>query len=325
MENLDALVSKGSSSTRVSASKWPTTRLVRYWDFLAVLLLVGASIPLAWVSPRTLVVVRYPGTFDDHWVIDAVFKASRGIWFGWDVAFLYGPLGHWLLSAPRLVGLSMGSVYSSYNTLLLWCSFLFGYATLRLLIPEQPAWKRFLLLILLSVFWAPWDGRTAFGIFLFALFLRGWYAVREGRLKPMVFGFGAELLTAVAFLYSADTGVYGVAAFLIALAGVVWEGRRETQRIQLYVSAAVAFAVVSVALVFVLNAVMANPLDFGFWKRSLALVAVHRWNEPASMSETGAIHLFVPLVIGGVLFLLRWLTPADRTLTITARPGFLLG
>jgi len=325
MENLDALVSSGSSPAPMAVSKRPTARLARYWDFLAVLLLVGASIPLAWVSPRTLVVVQYPGTFDDHWVIDAVFKASRGTWFGWDVAFLYGPLGHWLFSAPRWAGLSLGSIYTSYNTLLLWCSFLFGYATLRLLIPEQPAWKHFLLLILLAVFWAPWDGRTAFGIFLFALFLRGWYAVREGRLKPMVFGFGAELLTAVAFLYSADTGVYGVAAFLIALAGVVWEGRRETQRIQLYVSAAVAFAVVSVALVFVLNAVMANPLDFGFWKRSLALVAVHRWNEPASMSETGAIHLFVPLVIGGVLFLLRWLTPADRTLTITARPGFLLG
>jgi len=309
----------------MAASKRPTARLAQYWDFLAVLLLVVASIPLAWVSPRSLVVVQYPGTFDDHWVIDAVFKASRGIWFGWDVAFLYGPLGHWLFSAPRWMGLSMGSIYTSYRTLLLWCSLLFGYATLRLLIPEQPAWKRFLLLILLAVFWAPWDGRTAFGIFLFTLFLRGWYAVRGKRLKPMVFGCGVALLTAVGFLYSADTGVYGVAAFLIALTGVAWEGRRESQRIQLYVSAAVAFAVVSVVLVFVLNAVIANPLDFGFWKRSLALVAVHRWNEPAPMSEAGAIHLFVPLVVGGVLFLLRWAVPADRTVTITARTGFLLG
>jgi len=325
MENLDALVSNRSSSAPIVVSKRPIAELARYWDFLAVLLLVGASMPLAWVSPRTLVVVQYPGTFDDHWVIDAVFKASRGIWFGWDVAFLYGPLGHWLFSAPRWAGLSLGSIYTSYNTLLLWCSFLFGYATLRLLIPEKPAWKRFLLLILLSVFWAPWDGRTAFGIFLFAVFLRGWYAVREKRPKPVAFGCGAALLTAVAFLYSADTGVYGVAAFLIALAGVAWEGRREAQRLRRYVSAAVAFAGVSVVLVFVLNGVMASPLDFGFWKRSLALVAVHRWNEPAPMSEAGAIHLFAPLVIGGVLFLLRWAVPADRTVTITARTGFLLG
>src|SRR5271166_2950413 len=325
MENLDALVSNRSSSAPMAVSKRPPARLAQYWDFLAVLLLVGASIPLAWLSPRTLAIVQYPGAFDDHWVIDAVFKASRGIWFGWDVAFLYGPLGHWLFSAPRWMGLSMGSIYTSYRTLLLWCSLLFGYATLRLLIPEQPAWKRFLLLILLSVFWAPWDGRTAFGIFLFALFLRGWYAVREGRLRPMVFGWSAALLTAVAFLYSADTGVYGVAAFLIALAGVAWEGRRESRRFPLYASAAVTFAIVSVVLVFVLNAIMANPLDFGFWKRSLALVAVHRWNEPAAMSEAGAIHLFLPLVIGGALFLLRWAVPADRPATITARTGFLLG
>jgi hypothetical protein len=325
MENLDALVSNESSSASVSVSRGSAARLVRYWDFLAVLLLIGASMPLAWVSPRTLAVVPHPGTFDDHWVIDAVFKASRGIWFGWDVAFLYGPLGHWLFSAPRLVGLSLGSIHTSYNTLLLWCSFLFGYATLRLLIPEPPAWKRFLLLILLAVFWAPWDGRTAFGIFLFALFLRGWYAVREQRLNPMAFGCGAALVTAVAFLYSADTGVYGVAAFLIALAGVAWEGRRESQRIRLYVPAVVAFGVVSGVLVFVLNAVMASPLDFGFWKRSLALVAVHRWNEPAPMSQAGAIRLFVPLVIGGVLFLLRWVASADRTGFITARTGFLLG
>jgi hypothetical protein len=302
------------------------TRLRRHWDFLAVLLLIVASLPVTWLSPYTLIIVPHAGLFDDHWVLDTPFKTSRGVWFGRDVAFPYGPIFQWLTSAPsRWIGLSMAVIYTSYRTLLLWCSLLFGYATLRLLIPEQPAWKRFLLLLLLAVFWAPWDGRTAFGIFLFAFFLRGWYAVREGRLKPLAFGCGAALLTAVAFLYSADTGVYGVAAFLIALAGVAWEGRRESQRFQLFVSAAGAFAVVSAVLVFVLNAVMANLLDFGFWKRSLALVAVHRWNEPAPMSEAGAIHLFLPLVIGGALFLLRWAVPADRTVVITARTGFLLG
>jgi len=323
MQNLDELVSEPSSPAPQAASTRPIARLARYWDFLAVLLLVGLSIPLAWVSPRTLMVVQHPGTFDDHWVIDAVFKASRGIWFGRDVAFLYGPLAHWLFSAPRWVGLSMGSVYTSYNTMLLWCSFLFGYLALWLLIPEQPAWKRFLLLLVLAIFWAPWDGRTVFGIFLFALFLRGWYAVLEKRLKPVLLGCGAALLVAAAFLYSADTGVYGIAAFLMALAGVAWEGWPESGSFGLYAYTVAAFAVFSMVLVFIINSAMANALDFGFWKRSLALVAVHRWNEPAQMSEGGAVHLLVPLVIGGVLFLLRRVVPADRTV-ITARTGFLL-
>jgi hypothetical protein len=69
---------------------------------------------------------------------------------------------------------------------------------------------------------------------------------------------------------------------------------------------------------------MASVFDFGFWRRSLALVAVHRWNEPASMSEAGATHLLLPLVAGGAVFLLRWAVAADRTAVITARAGFLL-
>ncbi len=324
MENLDELTDPQSLPVPLAFSRRLSARFARNWDFLAVVLLIGASTPLAWISPSTLVVVPQPGTFDDHWVIDAVFKASRGIWFGRDVAFLYGPLAHWLFSAPRWPSLSLGSIYSSYNTLLLWCSFFFGYATLRLLIPEQPAWKRFLLLLLLAVFWAPWDGRPAFYIFLLAFFVRGWYAVQRERVKPMLLGLVAALFCAVAFLYSADTGVYGVAAWLIALCGVAWEGRREPQRIRLYALAVAAFAVCSVVLVFLFNITMASLFDFGFWRRSLALVAVHRWNEPASMSEAGAIHLLAPLVIGAVLFLLRWVVAVDRTAVITARAGFLL-
>ena len=289
-----------------------------------MLLLMAASLPLAWIAPSALVVIRHPGTFDDHWVLDTVFKASRGIWYLRDAVFLYGPLGHWLLAAPaRWAGLSLGSIYTSYNTLMLWCSFIFGYLILRLLLPEQPGWKRFLLLLLLQVFWAPWDGRTACAIFLFACFLRGWYAVGAGRLKPVWFGGLAALLCAFGFLYSADTGVYGIAAWLLALAGVAWEGRRQWLRYRLYATAAVTFAVCFVALVLAINAAVHSALDFRFWKIALALVAVHRWNEPAAMSASGMAHLLVPLLVGALVFLARWIVPADRTTTITARAGFL--
>ena len=37
---------------------------------------------------------------DDSWLLDTSFKASRGLWFGRDVAFTYGPLFQWLSSAP---------------------------------------------------------------------------------------------------------------------------------------------------------------------------------------------------------------------------------
>jgi len=325
MANAGTLANQQKPAVFHAEPKRSLARLAGYWDFLAVLLLMVVSLPLAWLAPQALVVIRHPGTFDDHWVLDTAFKASRGIWYLRDAVFLYGPLGHWLLAAPsRLAGLSMGSIYTSYGTLVLWCSFLFAYLTLRLLLPEQPAWKRFLLLLLLAVFWAPWDGRTAFGIFLFAVFLRGWYSVRERRLKPGLFGGASALLCAVAFLYSADTGIYGIAAFGLSLAGVAWEGRREWQTFRQYAVAAATCAISLVLLVFVINAAIATPLDFRFWKSALALVAVHRWNEPAGITEAGVPHLLGPLLAGGALFLIRWFVPADRTVTITARTGFLL-
>jgi hypothetical protein len=324
MENLDEGVSPPSSPAPLTVSKRPLARFARHWDFLAVLLLIGASLPLAWISSSALVVVSHPGTFDDHWVLDTVFKASRGVWFGRDVAFVYGPLFQWLISAPaRWAGVSMGSIYASFRTFLLWPTYLLGFLTLRLLLPRQAAWKRFLLLILLSVFWAPTDARTAFAIFLFALFLRGCYAVRDGRLQPAIFGCGTTLSCAVAFLYSADTGVFGIAALLLALAGVAWEGRREAHKMRLYAIAVGAFALSSVVLVFLFNAAMASLLDFSFWKSSFALVAVHRWNEPSTMSQESAIRLVATLIVGAVVFLARWLLAADRT-AVAARLGFLL-
>jgi hypothetical protein len=322
MEKPDVLKSQPSVPP---TEQQPASRLRRHWDFLAVLLLMAASLPVTWLSPRALIIVAHPGTFDDHWVLDTPFKASRGLWFGRDVAFPYGPLFQWLFSAPsRAMGLSMAAIYTTYRTPLLWCTFLCGYLTLRLLLPEQPPWKRFLLLLLLCFFWAPWDGRTAFDILLFAMFLRGWYAVRQQRLNPVLLGCGAAFLCAVAFLYSADTGVYGIVALLLSLAGVAWEDRRESQPFRSYTAALLAFSGLSAVLVFVINALMVSFFDFRFWRTSLALVSVHRWNEPAAMSDDARNRLLITLFAGGIIFLARYFAPGDRGASIAARTGFLL-
>lgn len=322
MEKPDVLT---SLPTAPAIGQPPISRLRRHWDFLAVLLLMAVSLPVTWLSPHTLIIVSHAGTFDDHWVLDTPFKTARGLWFGRDVAFPYGPLFQWLFSAPaRAMGMSMAAIYTTYHTPMLWCTVLFGYLALRLLLPEQPAWKRFLLLVLLCMFWAPWDGRTAFTIVLFALFLRGWYAVGQKRLSPVLLGCSAAFLCALAFLYSADTGVYAVAALLVTLVGVAWEGRRESPPVRLYAAALLSFAGLFVALVFAINALMAGVVDFRFWRTSLALVSVHRWNEPAGMSEAANLQLLATLLLGGTIFFLRGLTPGDRAAILTARTGFLL-
>jgi len=322
MEKPDVLTRQAAT---LPASQRPISWLRRHWDFLAVLLLMVASLPVTWLSPRALIIVGHPGTFDDHWVLDTPFKTVRGVWFGRDVAFPYGPIFQWLFSLPsRAMGVSMAAIYTTFRTPLLWCTFVFGYLTLRLLLPEQPPWKRFLLLILLCAFWAPWDGRTALDILLFALFLRGWYAVRQQRLNPMLLGLGAAFLCATAFLYSADTGVYGVAALLVTLAGVAWEGRREASPFRGYAIALLSFTAVFVVLVFAINAAMSSLLDFRFWRTSLALVSIHRWNEPTAMSGATTTRLFVTLLAGGVIFLCRRLAADGSQSTLTARTGFLL-
>ena len=121
MPNLDAVASRQPSSPPMTEQKNGPSRFARHWDFLAVLLLFAASLPLAWVSPHSVIAIQHPGSFDDHWVLDATYKVTHHIYFGRDVAFLYGPLAHWLMAAPpRLAGFSLGTIYSSYRTLLLW-------------------------------------------------------------------------------------------------------------------------------------------------------------------------------------------------------------
>ncbi len=76
--------------------------------------------------------------------------------------------------------LSLGALYATWNTIPIWCAFLFAYLALRLILPEQPPWKRFVLLLLLLVFLGNVVPLTHLPVLLFAVFLRGWYAVRDG-------------------------------------------------------------------------------------------------------------------------------------------------
>ena len=326
MDKLDAVVSRPNSDSQPPAANVSVTRFQQHWDVLAVVLLALISTPLVLVSPHALTVVTHPGAFDYNWVLDSAFAASRGVWFGSGVIFQYGPLFQWIWTAPaRWLGVSMGSVYATWkDTALLWFSLVLLYLTLRILLPKQPAWKRFLLLLLLPVFWLPWDGRTILNIFLFVLFLKGWYGVREGRFKSAVMGCVSALLCAAAFLYSADAGIYAIAALLLALGGVAWEGRWEPRALRSYVVALLIFAALSVVLVFVINASMTRALDFRYWKSSVAIVNLHRWKEPAAMTDDGEIRLLVALIAGGMVFLLRRLVPDKGKTEIIARTGFLL-
>ena len=120
------------------------------------------------------------------------------------------------------------------------------------------------------------------------------------------------------------TGAYAMAALLISLAGVAWESRGEPRALRSYALALLWLAGFLPVLIIAINAIMARPLDFLFWKNSLAILAGYRWIEASSMSKAGKVHLLVSLLAGGIVFLVRGVSARHRNLGIVARPGFLL-
>src|SRR5271157_1452398 len=323
MEKVNHLASRRRSRVRQSASRLPRSWLAEHWDLLALLLLVVASIPAAWLSPHSLVVVRDTSLIDDNWHLDEVFKLSRGIWVGRDVAFTHGPIFQLLSSLPALsMGASMGAIYATWVTVPAW--FAFVYLALRLLLPEQTAWKRALLLALVLVFWEP-SLRNAFPLLVFAVLLRGWYAVIVGRAKAYVLGIVAAMLCIVAFLIASDTGLYSMAAWVVVSAAVLFEARRNKSIAGKSLFTLLAFVLSVFILALAVNAVMASAFDFKFWKDSTQMVSVYRWATPPAMTDAGTTRLLGTLFAGAAVFLFGAGVRNQENPATATRIGFLVG
>jgi len=313
-----------SSQKRSQISSRTQLLARQYWDLLAVLLLVLGSFPTVWLSHRTVTLVPNLGLIDDNWHLDSPFKALQGIWIGRDVAFTHGPIFQWLSSIPaRSMPLSIGAVYATWNTIPLWCAIAFAYVAIKLLLPEQAPWKRFILVLLMCSFWEV-SLRTALPVLLFAVFLRGWYAVREGKLHAVFAGVAGALLCVIAFLVAGDTGIYATAAWGVCFVAFGFETRRDHFAGQL-LSALVVFLGAGFVLAIAVNCFMATPLDFKFWRESLAQISVYRWATPAAMTDEGTAHLVGGLLIGAGAFLVRGLKREEGAAAITQRPAFLAG
>jgi hypothetical protein len=307
--------------------------LAGHWDLLVLLLFVFDSTDPVWLSPRVPPLVRDTTYADDSWHLDQVFKLSRGIWVGRDVAFTHGPIFQALSSAPaRFMGVSMGTIYATWVAVPAWCAFVFVYLTLRLLLAGQPAWKRALLLFLVLMFWLvywAWSLQSAFPLLLFAIFLRGWYAV-AGRAQSCVLGIVAALLCVTAFLIASDTGVYSVAAWAIATAAVAFENSRDKHVVGKCMAALLAYAGSGLVFALAVNLAMGGLFDFRFWKDSAQIVNVYRWATATAMTDAGTVHLLGTLLTGAAVFLFRAgaFRAGDRSKqnpAIPERTGFLLG
>jgi len=323
MSNVDAAPAQQSAPPQVARGR--VAGLFKgHWDLLAVLLLILGSFPTIWLAQRTVTLVPNLGLIDDNWHLDSTFKALRGIWIGRDVAFTHGPVFQWLSSIPaHSLPLKFGTLYATWNTLPIWCAILFAYLTLHLILPEQPTWKRFVLLLLLASFWET-SLRSTFPILLFALFLRGWYAVQAGRLRNALAGIGGAALCVLAFLVAGDVGIYTTAAWFICWIAVAVELQHGNFFGKLF-TGLVAFGVAAALLTIVVNCFMATPWNFKFWRDSLAQVAAYRWATPAPMTDEGTLRLAGALILCTSIFTIRAFTRSKGVQRITERTAFLVG
>src|SRR5262249_34368472 len=147
---------------------------------------------------------------------------------------------------------------------------------LRLLLPEQPPWRRFLLLLLLCVFWSP-SLRMAYPVLVFAATLRAGHEVIELGWKPYLASLFTAALAVVGFLLAADSGAFCVAAAVAAIVGLAFETRSNAKGL-IRVGLIALFAAVFFLLGAIgVNSLAASPLNFRFWRESMAMIQAYRW------------------------------------------------
>jgi len=301
------------------------TLVAQSMDWLVLVFFLAASVPPVLIRHESLTIIRELDLLDGSWTLDAVYKAASGVWFGRDVAFTYGPLYQWLSSVPsRWIGISTGSISATSYTLPLFIIILSTFFSARLLFPEGSAWRRALLVTLAVVFWSPTEVRVSVCILGFLIFVRFAHTVAKGSSERTLLATGAAIMCATAFLLSADTGVYSVAALLLCIvtaAGVYATVPGSVAQLSKFLALT---TVCFVVLVIVTNTILLSPLNFQFWRSSFAIASGYRWFEPISMLEAEEHLILETLAVGIVVFAIAWWRREPDGPRWTLRPAFLL-
>ena len=282
------------------------------WAVLAYLL--SACIPPILIRHHALTIVGPLNLLDGSWLLDTAYKASGGIWFGRDVAFTYGPLYQWLASASaRWLGVSLGVIFATYATVSNIVVVLATFFSSRLLMPRAAPWRRALLVILAAVFWSPPDVRISLVLLAFAWLLRLSGRVADDTANVWLAAASTAAICIAGFLFSADTGVYFVAAFVLCVV-VVALIRRSLRVVVFALGATACFAV----LALVVHVTMPN-----FWRSSLAIAQGYRWFEPQPMTKSDKHLVLEILALGVGTFCLGWWR-RRREGRLARRPEFLI-
>ena len=223
-----------------------------------------------------------------------------------------------------MLGVSAGLIYATYNTVPLLLVVLATLLTVRMLLPDASPWKRLLIFVLAVVFWSPPDVRVSIALLAYAGFLRMTAGLLHTPRRTFWYSLAAALIVLLTFLSSADTGLYSGAAFVLCTMAFAI-GNRKNAIAQTRLLAYTALTVLCFAILMIAtNAVMRSPLDFGYWKSSMAIATGYRWFEATAMTKADKWRLLetLGLLIAALAAAWRWCDNSARSWT--QRSEFLL-
>lgn len=313
-----------SEQTRGSKVSRAMDWTARWSEWLLLVALIAACLPAILVRRHSLIDVPVPINFvDQSWTLDIGYKAARGVWLGRDSLFTYGPLYEWLSGAPaRWLGASTGTILATANMLPMLAGILAIFIAARLLLPGVSPWRR--LLFLAVVLWTFPGIRIAICLGAFAAFLRLAEAVACRRSGVVLASLGAAVICVASFLISTDAGIYTAAALLLCLLATALVKRQIPGALARTAGFFLATTMALAILVVAVNALMASPLDFAYWKSSLLLAAAYRWLEPRPMTPASTLRMFAALAFAIAVFGIAWWRRRPVEDRSTHRPVFLL-
>ena len=294
-------------------------------DLLVTVALLAASVALAILGRHIPIFIPAVNFLDDSWRLDMVFKATHHVWFGHDVVFTYGPLYQAFLSSlPAVLGFSAGAVYKTWPVILFCISTSAVYFTSVLLLRGQPPWKRAFYLLAVALPWSPGDSKAAVVVFVFAvltvLFLGQLNSPSSMLWRPLM----TSSVVLLSFLFSADTGMYSVAILVILTLAAACCSIRDSIALTKIFKFGLLNAVFIAVGILVVNAMIARPFDFRFWKGSIEIVTKYRWQVPIAMRPKRLLWQLVVTGFSSLVFLRAWIRRDPNSPSLARRPGFLL-
>lgn len=298
---------------------WMPT-LGRHADLLVAFFLMIAVTNIAYLFASPVVL---PGLawLDHSWAFDLVVKIQQRVWLGDDVLFTYGPLIQFATGVfPNLFGGSLGDYFRSGQVVFSWAAIVFTFLTARILLGGHAVWKRSFYLLLMIGFWTTLDMRFCFDFFALAMALR--YFSRAG--ESTRFRWADALLMAalilMGFLISTDTGMYALAAFVIAGASQFFVGDKEREARRRTVTAAVSAGILFAILAALLSVVMHGGMSF--WGDSFAIVSQYRWSMAGPLDRPVKWRMVAIVAVAVLTLSLGWRWSNSRARSLSRQPAF---